>query len=167
MSVASLPPTPTVSPALPLHRNLRVAIVTCATIALLIVLTRYWPIVQGALHEISLHPTVLFAGPLLALCFIACKGASLTAACHAAHMPMTPRAGVRTFIEGTVIESISWPGKLMGDIYRALGPGITLAAGAASFLLVPARTSLQSLQPAPPPTSQSQIPHHETHAPAT
>ena len=84
MSVASLPPTPTVSPALPLHRNLRVAIVTCATIALLIVLTRYWPIVQGALHEISLHPTVLFAGPLLALCFIACKGASLTAACHAA-----------------------------------------------------------------------------------
>jgi len=339
MSVASLPPTPTVSPALPLHRNLRVAIVTCATIALLIVLTRYWPIVQGALHEISLHPTVLLAGPLLALCFIACKGASLTAACHAAHMPMTPRAGVRTFIEGTVIESISWPGKLMGDIYRAsvlpatsiiqrasalvlwrigtllatlilvitaaalthnqlhtqsawhhaallaavitaaciatwfiasrthhlraanltgrraftaisritaysllatladltaiaffaatianvnaltflplfifasliasastipmaagildagcyfalthscgttpeaataiilcyraLGPGITLAAGAASFLLVPARTSLQSLQPAPPPTSQSQIPHHETHAPAT
>ena len=146
MSVASLPPTPTVSPALPLHRNLRVAIVTCATIALLIVLTRYWPIVQGALHEISLHPTVLLAGPLLALCFIACKGASLTAACHAAHMPMTPRAGVRTFIEGTVIESISWPGKLMGDIYRAsVLPATSIIQRASALVLWRIGTLLATL----------------------
>jgi uncharacterized membrane protein YbhN (UPF0104 family) len=91
----------------------------------------------GAAANIAMqHVWLLVVILPLAALFVMAKAGALQSAARAAGIVITRGTAARVFAEGTVIETVTWPGKVIGDAYRVALLGSGRLAGRLKTLLL-------------------------------